>query len=67
MQHDLWPLFLLSNDTPPVKALMKPVGLSLSLLTFAEVIGGKIGAKAISDLKMTSLRDTSVNLSSSSV
>ena len=41
MQHDLWPLFLLSNDTPPVKALMKPVGLSLSLLTFAEVIGGQ--------------------------
>lgn len=41
MQHDLWPVFVLSNDTPPVKSLMKPVGLSLSFLTFAEVIGGQ--------------------------
>lgn len=41
MQHDLWPVFLLSDNTPPVKALMKPVGLSLSLLTFAEVIVGQ--------------------------
>jgi len=41
MQHDLWPVFLLSDDTPPVKVLMKPVGLSLSLSTFAEVIGGQ--------------------------